>query len=110
MDSSDVVLTPFFETDKGVDLGDAFDDPAGGLATTTNELVAGSILAGGPFDVMTVLIAFQIYDDDQFVASPGNVGVGMSGRVTQTPVPEPPLMVLLTAGLALLGLVSRRTR
>lgn len=107
VDSQDIRVVPFQSVDKGVDIGDPFDDPAGGLATITNDLVTGSILAGGPFDLMSVVITFVLADDAQLAGLPGQVGVGMSGRVTQLPVPEPSFALLLGAGLLGLGLLRR---
>ncbi len=97
VDSQDIRFSPFSSIDKGVDIGGALFDPAGGLATVTNELVASQINLSGPYDVMTVIVAFGL---------DSNGGVGLSGRVTQTPVPEPGVAMLLGLGLAMLA--SRR--
>jgi len=97
VDSQDIRFSPFSSVDKGVDIGGALFDPAGGLATVTNDLVQSQINLVGPYDVMTVIVAFGL---------DSNGGVGLSGRVTQTPVPEPGTAMFLGLGLGMLA--SRR--
>jgi hypothetical protein len=89
--------------DKGVDIGDRLTDPAGGLSTLRNEFVTSSILSGqGPFELMTVTVAFGLTDDSPTAGS----GVGFSGRVTQ--IPEPGTIALLGAGLFGLAWLRRQ--
>ncbi len=107
VDSQDLQFSPFASVDKGVDIGDSLTDPAGGLSTLRNELENGVILAGFSFDLMTVTVAFGLVDDDQQLGNPGQVAVGLSGRVTQV-VPEPATGVLVALGLVGLSLRSRR--
>jgi hypothetical protein len=96
----DAVFNSF---DKGVDIGDRLTDPAGGLSTLRNEFVTSSILSGqGPFELMTVTVAFGLTDDSPTAGS----GVGFSGRVTQ--IPEPGTIVLLGAGLFGLAWLRRQ--
>jgi hypothetical protein len=93
----------FNSFDKGVDIWDALTDPAGGLSTLRNEFVTSSILSGqGPFELMTVTVAFGLTDDSPTAGS----GVGFSGRVTQ--IPEPGTIVLLGAGLFGLAWLRRQ--
>jgi hypothetical protein len=108
VDSQDIQFNPFASVDKGVDIGDALVDPAGGVSTLRNELVNGIIAAGNSFDLMTVTVAFGLASDDQVAGISDQVGVGFSGRVTQVPVPEPGTGFLLALGLA--GLAWRLRR
>jgi hypothetical protein len=101
VDSQDIRFNPFENVDKGVDVGDALVDPAGGLSALRNEIEFGAINAGGPFDLMTVTVAFEL--TDRGVAA---TGVGFSGRVTQ--IPEPGTLVLLGAGLFGLAWLRRQ--
>lgn len=99
-DSQDIRFSPFSSVDKGVDIGGALFDAAGGLATVTNELKTSQILlSGAGYDVMSVVIGFVLDD---------NGGVGMSGRVTQTLVPEPGTAFLMGLGLVALSRSGRR--
>jgi len=109
VDSQDIQFAPFLSVDKGVDIGDALVDPAGGVSTLRNELENGSIAAGFSFDLMTVTVAFGLVDADQQLGNPGQVGVGLSGRVTQIPLPEPSMMLLVAVGLAGVAGLRRRT-
>jgi hypothetical protein len=102
VDSQDLRFDPFVSVDKGVDIGDRLTDPAGGVSTLRNELEFGSINSGGPFDLMTVVVAFGLTDDSLTAGS----GVGFSGRVTQ--IPEPGTIVLLGAGLFGLAWLRRQ--
>jgi hypothetical protein len=102
VDSQDIRLSPFQSVDKGVDIGDRLTDPAGGVSTLRNELEFGSINSGGPFDLMTITVAFGLTDDSPTAGS----GVGFSGRVTQ--IPEPGTIVLLGAGLFGLAWLRRQ--
>jgi hypothetical protein len=93
----------FNSFDKGVDIGDRLTDPAGGVSTLRNEFVTSNILSGqGPFELMTVTVAFGLTDDSLTAGS----GVGFSGRVTQ--IPEPGTIVLLGAGLFGLAWLRRQ--
>jgi hypothetical protein len=101
VDSQDIRFNPFENVDKGVDIGDPLVDDAGGLGALRNELAFGSIMSGGPFDLMNVTVAFEL--TDRGVAG---TGVGFSGRVAQ--IPEPGTIVLLGAGLFGLAWLRRR--
>jgi len=94
VDSQDIVISPFASVDKGVDIG-------AGLSTTSmgtvlnHEMASGSISSGGPYDLMSVIVAFGLTDQ---------TGVGFSGYVEQIAVPEPAAFWLV--GPVLLGLVG----
>jgi len=98
MDSQDLVLSPFASVDKGVDIGLGLVIPSSSppLTTVTNsENATGSIASGGPYDLMSVVVAFGLTDQ---------TGVGFSGAVSQIAVPEPAAFWLV--GPVLLGLVG----
>lgn len=105
VDSQDIRYFPSANVDKGVDIGDALTDPAGGLPTLDAVEIFGLIEAGkGPFDLMTVVVAFGLVDTEQAAGRPGQVGVGFSGLVSQQVVPLPAAIWLLGSGLlALIG-------
>ncbi len=100
MDSQDIRFAPFASIDKGVDIGDVLAAGAGATVLDLDTATSQILLSGGGFDVMTVVVAFGLSD---------NGGVGLSGRVTQTIVPEPGTALLLAAGLGALT-VRRRAR
>ena len=102
VDSQDIVINPFASVDKGVDIGTGLSiSTQGGVTNGPNgETVTGAINAGGPFDVMSVTVAFGLTDQ---------TGVGMSGFVEQTPVPIPAAVWLFGSGLlGLIGIARRR--
>ncbi len=104
VDSQDISFNPFESIDKGVDIGDAFT--ATGGTDVRVETESGVILTGGPYDLMTVVVAFGLTDEDP--GDPG-AGVGFSGKVIQE-LPEPATTVLLGAAfLGYLATVRRRS-
>jgi PEP-CTERM motif len=104
VDSQDIRLSPFQSVDKGVDIGDA-KTGAAGTTSLYFESASGSIVSGGPFDLMSVIVSFGLTDP----GGAGAAGVGMSGKVSQLAlVPEPSTRLLLGAGLA--GLARSRRR
>lgn len=105
VDSQDIRFSPSENVDKGVDVGVG---KTGLLGTTALffESASGSILVGGPFDFMSVIVSFGLIDPAGTAAA---ASVGMTGKVVQTAlVPEPSTVLLLGAGLAALALGSRR--
>jgi hypothetical protein len=103
VDSQDIRLSPFQSTDKGVDIGDA-KTGAAGTTSLYFESASGSITTGGPYDLMSVIVSFGLTDP----GGAGAAGVGMSGKVSQTPVPEPATLALMAGGLAALVGFGRR--
>jgi hypothetical protein len=100
VDSQDIMINPFVSVDKGVDIGAGLS--VVGMGTATNiENAASSIVSGGPFDIMSVTVAFGLADQ---------TGVGFSGFVQQTPVPIPPAVWLFGSGLLGLVGISRRKK
>jgi hypothetical protein len=99
VDSQDIVVNPFVSVDKGVDVGAGLST-SGGSTVLNFESASGSINSGGPFDLMSVIVAFGLTDQ---------TGVGMSGKVEQTPVPIPASVWLFGSGLlGLIGIARRR--
>ena len=106
VDSQDIRLVPFLSMDKGVDIGIA-KTGAAGTTSLYFESASGSIPSGaGPFDLMSVIVSFGLTDP----GGAGAAGVGLSGKVVQTLVPEPSTMLLLGAGLAAALALSRGRR
>jgi hypothetical protein len=97
VDSQDIRYTGFSSVDKGVDVGGVHVSPDGtttvGLETASSQI----LLSGAGYDTMSVIVAFGL---------DSNGGVGLSGLVRQTPIPEPGTALLL--GLGLVTLASRR--
>ena len=100
VDSQDIVINPFASVDKGVDIGAGLSINAQGTVVNSENAV-GSISSGGPFDIMSVVVAFGLTD---------NTGVGFSGFVEQTAVPVPAAVWLFGSGLlGLIGVARRKT-
>jgi hypothetical protein len=110
MEAQDIDITPAgprIRVNKGVDL---FDESmlvtatGDGVFATVDTMVyvdsaTGSILTGGPYDLMVVNVAFGL--------TPG-AGMGFSGKVEQIPVPEPSTYAMLGIGLATLAFAAKR--
>jgi len=94
VDSQDIVFSPFASVDKGVDIGGGLSTGSQGTVLS-HESATGSITTGGPYDLMSVIVAFGLTDQ---------TGVGFSGYVEQIAVPEPAAFWLV--GPVLLGLVG----
>ena len=105
IDSQDQALNPFANVDKGVDIGAGLSIapglPQNQWTATSIENAAGSISSGGPFDLMSVTVAFGLTDQ---------TGVGFSGFVEQTAVPVPAAVWLFGSGLLGLVAVARRRK
>jgi len=100
MDSQDIAFSPSYASvDKGVDIGTGLtiapSPPFLPFTDVKVENATGSISSGGPFDLMSVIVAFGLTN---------NTGVGFSGAVSQIAVPEPAAFWLV--GPVLLGLVG----
>jgi hypothetical protein len=99
VDSQDLAFSPSFSSvDKGVDVGNAKSTATQGTVFDFDSASA-SILSGGPFDTMSVVVAFGLTDQ---------TGVGLSGFVEQTAVPVPAAVWLMGSGLVVLVGVARR--
>jgi hypothetical protein len=100
VDSQDIRFSPFSSIDKQVDIGGSQFSAAGsttvGIETATGQI----LLSGGGYDLMSVIVSFGL---------DSNGGVGLSGRVTQTIVPEPGTAMLIGLGLLALAMRSRRS-
>jgi hypothetical protein len=99
VDSQDIRINPFANVDKGVDIGAGLSLTGQGTAVNI-ENATGLISTGGPFDLMSVTVAFGLTDQ---------TGVGFSGFVEQTPVPVPAAVWLFGTGfIGLLAAARRR--
>jgi hypothetical protein len=85
---------------KGVDVGDKFFFPGGPKTDNSPVFTKTNTFVGGlQYDLMSVTIAFSLSANSQ---------VGISGFVSQNPVPEPSTYGMLAAGLLLVAWVARR--
>ena len=105
VDSQDIALSPFSSVDKGVDVGVGLSTVSMGTVLS-HESATGSITTGGPYDLMSVIVAFGLTDQ---------TGVGFSGYVGQTirpneVVPIPAAVWLFGSGLVGLVAIGRRAR
>jgi hypothetical protein len=99
VDSQDIVVNPFASVDKGVDVGTGLSNGSQGTILSF-ESASGSITSGGPYDLMSVIVAFGLTDQ---------TGVGFSGLVQQTPVPVPAAVWLFGSGLlGLMGVIRKK--
>lgn len=99
VDSQDIALNPFSSVDKGVDVGAGLSTSSQGTVQNI-ESATSSILSGGPYDLMSVVVAFGLEDQ---------TGVGFSGFVEQVAVvPVPAAVWLFGTGLIALVGVARR--
>ena len=98
VDSQDIRFSPFDSVDKGVDVGDALFAADGTTVLDLDTASSQILLSGGGYDLMSVVVAFGLSADG---------GVGLSGRVVQTVVPEPSTALLMVLGL---GVLSARSR
>jgi hypothetical protein len=93
------VVNPFASVDKGVDVGTGLSNGSQGTILSF-ESASGSITSGGPYDLMSVIVAFGLTDQ---------TGVGFSGLVQQTPVPVPAAVWLFGSGLlGLMGVIRKK--
>jgi len=99
VDSQDIRFSPFSSVDKGVDVGDVLFAPDGSTVLDLDTASSQILLSGG-YDLMSVIVAFGLDSDG---------GVGLSGRVRQTIVPEPGTALLVGLGVLALA-IRQRTR
>jgi hypothetical protein len=85
--------------DKHVDAGDTFFFTGVGTQQSITYKTDGALVVDPAYDQMSATVAFSL--------SP-NSNVGISGLMSQTPVPEPSTYALLAAGLAFVGFIGRR--
>jgi hypothetical protein len=87
--------------DKGVNVGDTFGFTGGPLTQNSPVYTASNTFTGDlAYDLMSVTIAFSLSADSN---------VGISGFVSQTPVPVPAAIWLFGSGLiGLVGVARRR--
>lgn len=97
VDSQDIRFSPFDSKDKDVDVGDALTALDGSTELDLDTASSQITLAGGGYDVMSVVVAFGLDRDGE---------VGLSGRVRQTLAPEPGTALLL--GLGVIAFAIRR--
>jgi len=100
VDSQDIVINPYLSVDKGVDIGAGLSTNSKGTVLNF-ENASGFISSGGPYDLMSVTVAFGLTDQ---------TSVGMTGFVEQTAVPVPAAVWLFASGLIGLAGVARRRK
>ena len=101
VDSQDLSFSPTFASvDKGVDVGNTFTTSSKGTVFDFDS-ASGLISSGGPFDTMSVIVAFGLTDQ---------TGVGLSGFVEQTVIPVPAAVWLFGSGLIGLIAIARRKK
>jgi hypothetical protein len=104
VDSQDIVLSPFSSVDKGVDVGAGLSTGVMGTVLS-HESATGLITTGGPYDLMSVVVAFGLTDQ---------TGVGFSGYVQQSfgqaSIPVPAAVWLFGSGVVGLIVVARRNK
>lgn len=98
VDSQDIKISPYLNDDKNVDIGAGLSVTGKGGALN-DENATGSIISGGPYDLMSVTVAFGLTDQ---------TGVGFSGFVEQVAVPVPAAAWLFGTGLLGLAGIARR--
>lgn len=92
------LISPSTVINKGVDVGPSCSTPLCGPFTANNTF------SGGPFDTMGATVSFFLTRHD---------AASLSGGVSQTPVPEPTTLLLMSAsllGLAGLAAWQRKQR